>query len=194
MPPLPVIADCFRTVLNWTSDTGLTAHNVMHFLAPGGDALDVLDAIQANADVAMWKHTNIGSTIDSIECTKLDGTSATITRDITDVTNFRGTGSSQIVPQQCAIIKLATALRGRRNRGRLYLPWVQEDAANTGKLSGTTSLDMTAAWVAFANDMAAANVALGVASYVDELWHQAINLVCEAACATQRRRQEQVRQ
>jgi hypothetical protein len=194
MPPLPVIADAFRVTFNWHTDAfGITAHNVMHFLGLGFDSPSVYDAINLNVAHEMFQHTNVTTSVNSVDVLPLDGTSPTSTFPNSDVTEWRGTGSTQLTVPVCALVNLKTGLRGRSHRGRLYLPWVCENAQNGGVLSGTIGADMTAAWEAFRTAMTASGLALMVASYTNDDIQAVTQCTVENDCATQRRRQDALR-
>lgn len=60
--------------------------------------------------------------------------------------NQVGTGTAAMAPQNCAtLLRKVTPRGGRRGRGRMYLPWVQEaDINNVGQLTGTVITAYTA--------------------------------------------------
>jgi hypothetical protein len=197
--PLPIIADVFRTVFIWRDiDSGTNAINVMHISAPGATEEDVLDTVFASVatrGTAMFAALSGGCFVERVEVEKLDGTSARHSRNTAGATtpHWQGQGSGGSIVAAAAIIKLSTALRGRSNRGRLYLPSVAESKYADGVLDTVAQTSMTTGWDAFANDLVADTMALGVASYRHANWHQAVGIVCESAVGTQRRRQNQLR-
>lgn len=186
MPALPVIADISRVVLNWDAG-GQQAVNVLHFSAPGMSESDIFAGIDAHVTDTMWDAVSQNAFIRFVDVQFLDGTSA-VQRFVTAGAKWAGNGGTQWVPATCALIKLSTALRGRSNHGRIYLPDIAEDLQQNGFLDGTSTSTMSAAWVTFANAIQP-DMALGVASYLNADWHQATTIVCENPVATQRRRQ-----
>jgi hypothetical protein len=165
----------------------------MHFGALASDEDTVFDAINDHVVDDMFQHTVVGVSIERVDILKLDGVSATKSYIIPDVTNWRGTASGEVTIAVAAIVKLQTGLQGPANRGRIFLPWVAESRQNHGVLSGTVASDLTTAWNAFQTAITAEGVLLVVASYKNEEIHSVINLVGEAACGTQRRRQQAIR-
>lgn len=188
--PLPVIADVFRVVLNWSADsTPGTAHNVMHFLSPTLDSDGVFAALDGSVAVAMWDWVSTNANVDSVDVTPLDGSTATTTYSTAgNLAAWSGGGLGTPLPQVAGIVKFATALRGRRNRGRVYLPYVGEGEVVVNQLIDVAAVE--AAWVAFLNDMVAANAPLVIASYVGVNAHQVVNINAEETTATQRRRNQ----
>ena len=187
--PLPTIANVFRVAFEWTDDNDPhTATNVMHFLAPGKSESDVFDALDANVQGAMWALTHNAVQIHEVKITKLDGVADTFIFPTGDTVGWSGSGGTSWIPQVCALIKLSTGAGGRRGRGRVYLPWLAEGLQEGGVLDGTERAAAEAAWITFANDMAAAGVALVVASYTGVAVNQVQAINVEALTATQRRR------
>jgi hypothetical protein len=178
--------------LNWETSSQ-HAHNVMHFEAPTATEADVFAAFTAHRTTAMWAPVADVAVITSLDIIKLDGTSSSLSFDTGGGSGWHSTAGSAWLPQGSGIIKLATGLRGRSNRGRVYLPFLAESSQSSGFLDPGITTPTTAAWVTFANDMASDNAALGVASYKNATWHQAVNVICESATGTQRRRQRQNR-
>lgn len=189
--PLPTIADVFRVTLNWHVGTRpRPAHNVMHFSAPGKNESDVFTIIDTNVHVAMFDWVSAAAVVDSVDIIKLDGSSGSHTHTTGSPAKWNGGGTGEIIPQVAGIIKLQTGLRGPSKRGRIFLPWVGEGEQSNGQLLDVSTV--IGAWTTFANDCATAGAALGVASYKNADWNQAINLVGETTTATQRRRQRPV--
>lgn len=188
MPPLPVIADVYRVSLNWLRGSERRAVNVLHFSAPGKTETDVFTAIDAHVTGTMWESVSSATIIDRVDILKLDGTSTTHGH-ATDLTGkWQGSGSSAIIPQGAHVVSLRSDLRGRSNRGRVYLPFVSESVQDDGKLTSAVIADVLAGWGAFANAMATDGVALGIASYKHSNWHQATNIIVGSSLKTQRRR------
>ena len=187
--PLPTIANTFRCAFNWTKDSSLlTATNVMHFLAPGKSESDVFAALDANVSADMWNLTHNATQVHTVVITKLDGVADSFVFPTGDAAQWSGSGGTNMIPQACALVKLETGAGGRRGRGRVYLPWLAEGVQDDGLVLDTPKGLAQAAWVAFANDMAADGVALVVASYVGAAVNQVQAITVENSIATQRRR------
>lgn len=190
MAPLPVIADVNRVVLGWTC-SGLTSQNavnVLHFSAPGKTPAEIFTAFDTNVTAAMWGPVSNTARVQSVDITPLDGSSATLGFVPANVAKWTGLTTGDPIPNSCGLVKLETALRGRSYRGRIYLPDISESATAVGAFTSTLVTNTTNAWVTFANAMATAGIALGVASYKLSTWHQVLNLALEETMATQRRR------
>lgn len=156
--PLPVIANTFRCALNWTmSDFGGSAENVMHINTSvgGKTAADVFEAITDALQADMFAAQYSNAFVKSVSITPLDGTSATVEFITPGTGAWVGGSSGQPIPQQANIIKLSTGLRGRSFRGRLFLPWVAENATVNGSIGSTLATTITTAWTAFQAALAA---------------------------------------
>jgi hypothetical protein len=185
--PLPVIADCARVVLDWTSNMAVspTAHNVMHVDAPGKTTVDIKNSFVANLTNAMFATVFDGGELLQLSITLLDGSPDADVFDITAAA-IAGTGGAQGIPQSCALMKLGTGGGGRSGRGRLFLPWLAEDQQNNGQVAGGAAV--SAAWIAFANDLIADGMTIAVASYTHATMRDVITINMEDVAATQRRR------
>lgn len=195
MPPLPVIADVFRVTLDWAAGSAPQCHNVMHFEAPSKTSAQVFTALNANVTNSMWSTMYTGAHVTNVDVLPLDGTSPTLSNAVAGgPAKWAGNGGSDYSSRApAAIIKLATAIRGPANRGRVFLPFCSEQDFTAGRFDPSIVTAVTAAWVTFANAMAAAGVALGVASYVHANWHQAVNVALHDVAGTVGRRQRILR-
>jgi hypothetical protein len=187
--PLPVIADVFRVTWDWSTFGGaLNAVNVMHFSAPGKTAAQVLDALDAHQVGGLFDPVSGDANVHTISAQPLDGASGITARPPATPAHWIGGVGVSPVPQVAAIIKLGTGLSGRSNHGRIFLPYVDEGGMLDGIITPAFVTSATGAWVTFLNAMAAAGVALGVASYKHSNWHQVLAVVMESHVGTQRRR------
>ena len=194
MGHLPVITDVWRITIDWNTNGGVTPHNVMHFLdGVGGRPADEVAAnIWQNWTADMFDCIGSGYTTQTLSCLKLDGTSATSVQTIPTINQVGGGGGLDAEPNAAAVIKLATGLRGRSNRGRVYLGPIAESAVATATVNSGVRDTMTAAWVAFANAMVTLEQPLGVASYRHANWHQVTDLICRQRVGSVRRRLDQL--
>ena len=197
--PLPVIADVARVaLLGDRNAAGTNTVNVIHVeRADSGTswedvATNVRQKLAAGDMVEMWGANTSGWTLQAFHLTPLDG--ATNTIEVLRGANDWPVGQTGggTIPQACALVKLTTAQRGRRGRGRLYLGPIGESGQADGVLNGTIQGQVSAAWDAFANALIGDtnSAAVGVASYKYRDWHQATTIACESMTATQRRRQK----
>ena len=195
MPPLPTIADVFRVTLDWQAGSSPLCHNVMHFSAPSKTSAQVFTAIDAHVTASMWDTVTTAAHVINVDVLPLDGTSPTLSNVITgSPAKWAGNGGSDYSSRApAAIIKLATGIRGPANRGRVFLPFCSEQDFSSGRFDSSIVSAVTAGWVAFANAMASAGVALGVASYVHSNWHQAVNVALHDVSGTVGRRQRVLR-
>lgn len=186
-----MIPGVVRVAFDWVTPA-LTRHaaNVMHFHSTDEDLASLITALDANVTANMWGHTRNDTGIVKYTLTPLDGLSGSV-EHATSGTKWFGTltGGIDIVPQASALIKLTTALRGRRFRGRVFLPWPAEVAVTSGTLNSSNQSTMQSAWNTFRSAMAAAGKDLLVASYKEPAGVNVTATTVESLLATQRRRQ-----
>jgi hypothetical protein len=201
--PLPIIANTFRCALKWINTGGSqSAVNVIHVQAntAGQHASDAFAAIDAHVSANMWVSAVAGASVTEVDITPLDGVSATQSFSTGSPAKWSGSAGGDYVPQVAVLIKLFTGLRGRQNRGRVYLPFTAETGISDGLLVATGVIN--AAWVAFQAGMvgmAPVEWGLCVASY--DRAHAGVGahatgitgLLCEQVLGTQRRRQGRLR-
>jgi hypothetical protein len=149
----------------------------------------------------MWDSAVATSSITDVDITPLDGVTATQTFGTGSPSKWSGSAGGDFTPQNAAVIKLATGVRGRANRGRVFLPFTSEAANGNGLLTSTVANAVGAAWVAFVGSLVALSPSwdLGVASYdrahagAGAHFTGVTALECERACGSQRKRQERNR-
>lgn len=205
--PLPVIADTFRVAFNWLQGpTGQTAVNVMHFHGTGGaeTSADLFEALQDAITTNQWTAVVNNASVDHLDITPLDGVTGTSTFSTGSGAQWTGSSAGQFVPAAAMIVKLQTGLRGRANRGRIFLPFISENGIANGFNDPTNIAVCLAAFNAMQASLAGdagpgGPWAQGVASY-DRRHGGAgahINPVLayqvESASGTQRRRQGRLR-
>jgi hypothetical protein len=182
--PLPVIADTYRVSLEWLNSNGQHATNVMHIHGAGQTALDVLNQYDSLVTADMWDCVSSSGQVVELRCIKLDGTSDG---------RWQGNASGQPIAQACGMVKMITGVRGRSNRGRLYLPWVAEDVQSGGFISSAVVATMQTAWDAWLAAMPGTLGSTAVASYRHANQHPVTAIVVESPTGTQRRRQQRNR-
>jgi hypothetical protein len=191
MAPLPVIADTYRVVWDWSTAIGLSATNVFHIRAATGDEDDIDADIEAAGDLDMFLALYNGANIAVQSIQKLDGTSAARVYDAPLWGS--GGGAGDAIPQAAAIVKETTALRGPSHRGRLYLPFVSEGSQNGGFINTGITATMQTAWEAFRDNMATASKPMVVASYVHSTAQDLTGVRVEGIIGTQKRRVDRLR-
>lgn len=200
MIPLPVIANVYRVTFNWhESTTGMHAANVLHFQRSAGTAIDVFNTLNANVTANMWYCTPSTAKISSVDIIKLDGSSGTV-NFATSTAGWIGQGSAaDFVVAGAYIVKFVTGVRGRANRGRIYLPWPTESQIAAGNTNATAVTAMQSAWTTFLSAMTTATNFLVIASYDRKhggagAHSTIVNVVTpELVMGTQRRRQQRLR-
>lgn len=101
--------------------------------------------------------------LDVINYTPLDGTSGAVA--LPGPGSPGGDGASALPPEVAEVITIRTAGRGRRARGRVFLPAISEAHSTGGLISGAAVTGLTALAVALAGAAVVAGWNLGVASY-----------------------------
>jgi hypothetical protein len=190
---LPVIADTFRIVLHGLLNPTQHTVNVLHVRAPGKSASQVYAALDTNATANMWHAQNTAWGINEVDVTPLDGSGSTSLNSTGTPAKWSGTRTGETMPAVANLIKMVTAKRGPAFRGRLFLGPVCEDAGANGIMSSGLVTACTAAWVAFANALAAGGFQMVVASYLHSSAENVTNIACENMFGTQRRRQTRLR-
>lgn len=191
--PLPIIANTFRVAFNWTSaTTGQHAINVMHFRTSVLNAGTLLTLIDASVAATMWNATTGLWAVTRLDCTPLDGSSSTQQAATTGAKWTGNGGALDFVPALAQVVSLRTGLRGRSNRGRVYLPAVTEALQTAGTLNFSLATQQTA-WNTFATAMSVGTAPLVIASYLHATAANVTSQTPEAVCATQRRRQSRLR-
>lgn len=195
MAPLPTIPNVFRVAFDWSPARGIKPVNVINVQSSSSDVQDIggviLDAFDgSNAFNCM----SLDSEVLGLNIIPLDGETATIYVPV-DGQSITGGYSGEIAPAVAGLVSLRTGIRGPRGRGRLYIGPVAEGALTDGFLVEDARSAMQSAWITSDAEMIAASpaVRLGVASYVHSEWNQILSINVEQACATQRRRQDQLR-
>jgi hypothetical protein len=165
MAGLPTINNCTRVAFSWHVGTGgPTATNVMHFGTASTDTAALRTALDTNVSTNMWVGVSSGATIFQLAITPLNGTAATDLYSVAG-TKWTGAGSNpDYVPAVAAVVSFKTAKRGRRFRGRVFLPFLCESSINNGSLAAAPIINQTA-WDTFRTAMSSASFPLMVASY-----------------------------
>jgi hypothetical protein len=187
--PLPVIDDVFRVAVHWQdANSPQDAINVMHFFSETDTPTLLAAGLDAAANAGMFAAMSNAIIADEFAITPLDGTSAT-EFFVPDPSKWTGQTAGDYAPQVAALVKLRTGLRGRSQRGRVFLPFTAEGAQANGKLTGSKVTTMQTEWDAFVSQLLSDDRPLVVASYLHSTSHNVTSEVVEAETGTQRRRQ-----
>jgi hypothetical protein len=190
--PLPTIPDVFRCAVEWETSEPSHAVNVLHVEAPGKTPADVFAQIDAGWTQDMIHLQSARGIVRRFAITPLDGSSAASIFPTDGSSRYIGDSGGQYIPQAAQLIKMTTGLGGPRHRGRLFLPYVSEDAQDAGVLGDASVALVTGAWEDFANSLLP-DYALVVASYTHSDANQVTNIACEKLLGTQKRRMDRVR-
>jgi hypothetical protein len=197
--PLPVIADTLRVSLEGVMPNGHLWANVLHYRKSGAlsyaGAIAVLDPLMVRlvsfnfAAASSWA-SNAPTTwsVQRVRYTPLDGVSATTV--IGHV--IPGTNGNEPLPANIALVVTKyTALRGRANRGRVYMSGHTEDGnLPPGVVNPVTLGRHQANWNGHLADLVGSGVSLVVASYLPPaVANDVTTVVINARWDTQRRRQ-----
>lgn len=197
--PLPVIADTLRVSLEGHMPNGHLWANVLHYRKTGAlsyaGAIAVLDPLMVRlvsfnfAAASAWAAqapTTWG--VDRVRYTPLDGVSAT-----TVIAHaIPGLNANEPLPANIALVVTKyTALRGRANRGRVYLSGHTEDGnLPPGVVNPVTLGRHQANWNGHLADLVGSGVSLVVASYLPPAAaNDVVSVVINNRWDTQRRRQ-----
>lgn len=191
MAPLPVIADVVRVAIDWSNSfVTKPATNVMHFSAPGKTLAQVFTALDNRVVTNMWCGATVDTKAITVTLTPLDGSGSTLVQPVTPAAKWAGPAvTGDVVPQVAAIIKFATAKRGRSFRGRIFVPFTAEAQQSSGVVTPATVAAATAAWATWLTNMNGDGVHPVVASYKLGSAEAITAATAEAMTATQRRRQ-----
>jgi hypothetical protein len=195
MPPLPVIPDVFRVTLNWGAVGGTNPKNVMHIHDGTGvaTAADVAAVVDAGATSDMWNCLTNSQECDLLSIIPLDGSTASTDFNTTG-SKWLGQQSGEWIPQAACVIKMITGLRGRSNRGRMFVGPVAEAIDHNGfYVAGPGHGLMQTAWASFQSTLVGAGMSLAVASYKLSSAHDVTAVSVETTLGTQRRRQSRLR-
>ena len=197
--PLPVINFIYRVTLNWLDSVGgQTAANVLHFESFGGSTASVFAALDTNVDPNMFSYISSAAAVTHLSILPLNGTSPTDDYPVVS-SAWVGQAAGDYAPNLAGIVKFTTGLRGRDNRGRLYMPFISENDAAKGILDADDVSQAQTGWDAFKGSAAAAGSTLVVASY--DRAHGGAGahattvgtITVENICGTQRKRQTRLR-
>lgn len=202
--PLPILPGTHRCALNWVTASGQHAVNVMHISRDDGlyGSSNVMTLLNAHVTAAMWDTVASAWSVSFVAITPLDGISSTTDYFPATPAHWQGNTGGDFVPNVASIVKMQTGVRGRDNRGRLFLPSPAESQISNGKITDGTDTTASLAWSAFLAAIAADATTpshLVVAAY-DRKHHGLgahvtdVTVVgVETILATQRRRQTRLR-
>lgn len=163
--PLPVIANTYRVVFNWTgTDSDENVVSVQHFNFTGTEA-QLAAHLNDNLQLHMLEGLLSTTEVTTVDITALDGVSGAQSFPLT--TWSGETGSGDTLPGFNILVLGSTGLRGPANRGRIFLPSPIEAVITDGLLDAANAVEINDAWTDFVAAMAADAANWGVASYVN---------------------------
>ena len=167
--PLPTIPGVVRASASGVIAGGSHWSNTWHFRR-----IDLADPVPA--DIAALHvellvfYAALGTgflagvtSLDVINYTPLDGTSGAVA--LPGPGDPGGDGASALPPEVAEVITIRTAGRGRRARGRIFLPAISETHNVGGRLTSAAVLGLTALADALAAAAVVSGWQVGVASY-----------------------------
>lgn len=192
--PLPVIANVYRCALHWTNNAGAIAVNVLHVQKASSNEDAILVELDTHVDSDMWFPISSDFHVDKVTIIKLDGTSAG--KEFSPITpaNWDGGLAGTWSPQVAALVRLGTAQRGARGRGRVFLgPCAEAATADGSWQSDSNRAACETAWKDFNDDLTADGFTFGIASYKHADFHAITNVRVPSVLATQKDRQNRLR-
>jgi len=197
MPALPIITDVFRCVLATTSGEA-SAANVLWFHSPGGDPTTlgadlVTSTLTATAGSSLQALISSAATFQHWDVTQLDGVTPTVRTSFGP--GVHGGGATPVAAANvCGLISLATGLRGRSFRGRIYIPFIPQGLvdADGARLGTSWPTDVTGFFGQFLANMAGttSSANLQVVSQKLGVSHLVTDWVGKRAIGSQRGRTE----
>lgn len=193
MPPLPVIADVYRCVLEWNQNLGVTPRNVFHVQSDSSTLPDIALGIGAAMSDDMFIAMPSAFGVSSVFITPLDGVTAGGSFPLG--ATFNSIESGQPMPAVAVVQTLTTEQRGPRGRGRMYIGPASEAVCDAGHFVGDAVGLMDTAWDNFIADLTTGDptLVLVVASYVHADAHPVTSHRTNEVLGTVRRRQDQLR-
>ena len=193
MPHLPVIPNCFRVTLNWSSIQGANPANVMHFSSSSGDEDSLAAALDASWENGQFGVVSSGTSVIQYAILALDGVSATrfYVPDPANSEGLDGQTGGHPLPSMAICVAFQTTERGPRKRGRIYLGPISEDSVNGQAFVGVDTTVIGNQWSAFNDNLVGTADAWlhGVASYKSGGVFTGIQAYrCDTFPATMRRR------
>jgi len=190
---LPIIADCLRCAFKWThSASSQYAVNVMHFSGDASSMDACATALAANVTPSQFGQITDSAAVTELTITPLDGSSVSRSYDLSASWKGAAASTDQWVPNTALVLTLRTGFRGRSNRGRVYLPFVDEGAVENGQLLAAAGL-IAGPWNDFKDAMNADAHPWEVASYLNATMNFVTQVAVNQAAGTQRRRQSRLR-
>lgn len=173
--PLPLITNVVRVAVSGQTSTGTAWANILHYRKTTGSidaaaitalAAEIQKLYQTNASASarhLLTYCKTTTFANQVTFTPLDGTSASTVLSV----NWPGTQTDDQLPAETSlVVTWRTALRGRRNRGRTYLPpFTEVNNTATGVIVSTIPAALAEQAIDHIADLTAVNWQLVVASY-----------------------------
>lgn len=166
---LPTITATCRASFGGSIAGGSSWSNNWHIRRIGlepvieADIANAHDAFMTFYQSAVFHSVTAGTTLAQANYTPLDGTSGAFS--LTGGLVGDG-GTNAAAAQTCEVLTIRTAVRGRQNRGRVYLPaFVEDDWDVLGHISTTAIARVLAAVAVLTPALAGSGWEIGVGSY-----------------------------
>lgn len=147
-----VIPLAVQVVLNWTVAGGRSGHNVLYGKTPAVPAPTVAMAQALFAGMttgALWTAmaTHLASTLTINSVSVMSVHAANQPVFVSTGSAVAGANATLALPAEMALcVTLRTALRGRSNRGRIFIPNYSVDQVGAGSIVVPLAVTDTAAW------------------------------------------------
>jgi hypothetical protein len=159
-----IVPQCAQIVLGWLLTDGKLAHNVLYGRYAGAfggsqvQANQLLAAFGGGATfTALKAHLAPSTVLNSVTIRDVNTANQPLVSSNTGAVVGTGTGAA-LPAEVAAVVTLRTALSGRANRGRAYIPGFDTSALGAGDVILAAVVTQLAAWAAtWISVMAASN-------------------------------------
>jgi hypothetical protein len=164
----------------------------MHFHNTDGDETHLHNSITTHWNANQSHNVSARARIQTIQITQLDGTSGAVGFPGAG-TNTVGGGSAENIVEGCTLVRFHTNRKGAQGRGRLYLPFLPEDAVSGGKLLGSNLSAPVTGFQTFQSALKDDGYDQVVASYTHNAIYTIISTTVDPVMGVQRRRLARLR-
>jgi len=166
------IPNCAQIVLNWTSESGKGAHNVLHgsyngaFAGSQTQANAIVAALTTGAQwTALASFIGGSAGLGSVSIRDLNVVDSPIIPSIAG--GGAGSSASPPLPNEVAlVVTLRTAFTGPQNRGRMYIPDLATNALAAGNIASPACVTAVTNWASIiAGVLSAQGYTFGIGHY-----------------------------
>jgi hypothetical protein len=190
-----VVPGAWLCRVRWTRNAVFLAENQFGVSAAGhtlnqADTNGIAGAYAAAFASTLGSVNGLSSKWSPVSMSVLDITTATGPEFLSAVGGVGSSGGDDLPPQCAIVTKFTTALRGRRYRGRNFIPGIPESAQDGGVLSTFLVAQVESFWADFQTNLAAyaSAIQMGVISRKFKLFTPITGFTTTQKVFTQRRR------